>query len=136
MLSPLAQLVGIVVCLGLADVVGLIRFHYPRAVENDPLKSPVQVRSIDGDCLFLADGRELAVETFGDESLPQLLERVHFRVDVESSDGRQGELFIQERGWICGTPWVGVINIPLIPVSVPINHRRPIGYVAINRGHR
>ncbi|MFM7562329.1 MAG: hypothetical protein ACKO81_04755 [Planctomycetota bacterium] len=50
---------------------------------------------------------------------------VDVEVDAATLDSR---LYAKRRGWICGTPWqTGILQIPLIPDDVPINHRQLIG---------
>jgi hypothetical protein len=111
---------------------GMIGFHYPRAVENDPLLAPIRVLSVQGNSLCLEDGRVLRVDQVLQEgSLKELLKTPDNRVDVES-DGSQGlMLFIKTRGWICGTPWARFVNFRLIPDDVPINRREPLGYATV-----
>jgi hypothetical protein len=127
MQSPLRTFAIVLACVCLPTGLGIVRFDYPRAVENDPLKSPVQVEHVDGNRLTLADGRVFQVEVF-DESLADLVKASEDRVDLEViGDGRHADIFAKHRGWICGTPWVGIVNLPLIPVNVPINRRQLIG---------
>ena len=56
---------------------GLIGFHYPRAVENDPLLAPIRVVSVQGNSLCLEDGRVLQVgQLLPEGSLKELVRGV------------------------------------------------------------
>jgi hypothetical protein len=120
-------LVGLFVCCFL----GVIQLHYPRAYENDPLRTPVQVESVSGFKLTLQDGRVLNVDT-AEESLDRIIQESGYRVDIEPLP-RSSHLVVyaKRRGWICGTPWLGVIEIPVIPDDVPINRRVQIGTATV-----
>jgi hypothetical protein len=127
MRSPLKTFATVLACVCIPTALGIVRIHYPRAVENDPLRAPVKVVQVDDDRLTLSDGRVFRVDVFG-ESLAGLVAASNDRVDLEvNGDGRHAEVFAKHRGWICGTPWVGIINVPLIPVNVSINRRQCIG---------
>ncbi len=119
---------AVLLFLVIASPLGIVQFHYPRGVENDPLLAPVKVRSVVGDTLVLEDGRTFEVSSFGFKSLKEMVEGSDFRVDLEySSEMQDAWVFAKSRGWICGTPWQGLITIPLIADLVPINRREPIG---------
>jgi hypothetical protein len=114
---------------------GLIGLHYPRAVENDPLLSPIRVLSAENNgLLHLEDGRVLRVDqVLQDDCVEEIVKASDNRVDVES-DGSQGlVVFVKTRGWICGTPWARFVNFRLIPDDVPINRREPLGYATVQR---
>jgi hypothetical protein len=122
---------AVLLLLSIACSLRIIQFHYPRAVDNDPLLSPVVVESVSGNTIVLQDGRTLHVEAY-DEPLDQIIQESEFRVDVESAgDDSNLVIFAKRRGWICGTPWTGLIEIPLIADDVPINSREPIGTAKI-----
>ena len=113
-------------CAMVASSVGIIQFHYPIAVDNDPLLTPIRVLAVVNDTLLLEDGRRLLVDTY-DRPLDEMIAATEYRIDIES-DGTDAGLLIfgTRRGWICGTPWVGLIEIPLIADPVPINYRDTI----------
>jgi hypothetical protein len=108
---------------------GILQLHYPRVIDNDPLLSPVKVLSVSGNTLLLEDGRTLLV-TANREPLGEVVQKSAFRVDVES-EGDGVLLYAKHRGWLCGTPWVGLIEIPLIADDVPINRREFIGLARV-----
>jgi|GEM_PF-2533330 len=116
------------VVLLVASYLQIIQFHYPRDVENNPLLSPVKVKAVDGKRLHLEDGRIYQIDTL-DEPLDKLIEESGFMVDVEVDAATlDSRLYAKRRRWICGTPWkTGILQIPLIPDDVPINHRQLIG---------
>ena len=113
-----------IVFFGFATSNRVVQFHYPRAIQNDPLLAPVAVRSVVGNTLHLADGRAIEIDTT--EPLDQLISRSDCRVDLEF-EGTEVLVYINHRGWLCGTPWAALIEIPLIRDDVPINRRAPIG---------
>ena len=116
-------LVGLFVCCSL----GIIQLHYPRAFENDPLLTPVQVDSVSGFTLTLRDGRVFTVDT-SEESLDKIIKESGYRVDLEPlPQSTHSIVYVKRRGWICGNSWLGVIHIPVIPDDVPINRRKQIG---------
>ena len=120
-------LLGLLVCCFL----GIIQLHYPRVLENDPLLKPVDVQSVSGFTLTLRDGRVFTVDT-SEESLERTIEESGYRVDIEPlPQSSHSFVYVKRRGWICGTPWLGVINIPVIPDDVPINRRKQIGTAAL-----
>jgi hypothetical protein len=110
----------------LLSALGIVGFHYPRAIDNDPLVSPVGVRVVDAKRLVLDDGREfqfvdgLDESIFGDDSFGN-------RADLELQPDGLYVVYVERRGWICGTPWARMFNFDLIPDDVPINHRVPAG---------
>ena len=109
----------------------LIQLHYPRVVENEPLLAPVKVESVTGDTLVLADGRILRVEVFH-KPIDEYMTEPEFHIDLETiGDPSRTIVYVKQRGWLCGTPWVGIIKIPIIPDEVPINHRTSIGFAKI-----
>ena len=120
-------LIGLFVCCFL----GIIQLRYPRVLENDPLLKPVAVQSVSGVTLTLRDGRVLTVDT-SEESLEKIIEESEYRVDIEPlPQSSHSVVYVKHRGWICGTPWLGVIEIPVIPVDVPINRREQIGTATV-----
>jgi hypothetical protein len=120
-------LIGLFVCCFL----GVIQLRYPRVLENDPLLKPVAVQSVSGVTLTLRDGRVLTVDT-SEDSLEKIIEESGYRVDIEPLPrSSHSVVYVKHRGWICGTPWLGVIEIPVIPVDVPINRREQIGTATV-----
>lgn len=123
------------VVLFLASLFRIVQFHYPRAVENDPLLAPVKVESVQGETIVLEDGRSLRVDYFGSEPLEEVIEGSDFKVDIETErvdERSMTTIYVKHRSWICGTPWVAFINIPLIPDDIPINRRKRIGWAKVD----
>ncbi|MBC8351417.1 MAG: hypothetical protein H8E66_05490 [Planctomycetes bacterium] len=105
---------------------GLVGLHYPHAIENDPLIAPVRVVSVQNDTLELEDGRVIVVDAISDP-LDELIKASDDHVDIEFEDGSTNVVvFAKTRSWICGTSWIRLVNIPLIPDDVPINRRETI----------
>jgi hypothetical protein len=114
-----------------ASELQILQLHYPRVVENDPLLAPQRVRAVSGDVITLDDGCELRVDSSG-KPLYEIIQSSDFLVDLESYDDESRVMvFAKCRGWLCGTPWCGLIQIPLIADNVPINRREPIGFAHI-----
>lgn len=57
-----------------------------------------------------------------------MLKESDYRVDLHYFSGTEVEIYAKHRGWICGTPWTALIEIPLIADNVPINRRELIGF--------
>ncbi|QDU92660.1 hypothetical protein [Lignipirellula cremea] len=109
------------------DGLGVVGLHYARAVDNDPLLAPVRVVRAKKNRLELADGRVLRVESTSE--FDAWIKTSSDQVDLElHEETRYVTVFGKTRGWICGTPWIRLINIPLIPDDVPINRRQIIAY--------
>jgi hypothetical protein len=107
---------------------GIVGLRYPRAVENEPLLSPIRVTAINGNALTLGDGRVLEVADCR-YPLDEAIARSDDQIDVEVSDETSLVFFhVKRRSWICGMPWVRVVNIRLIPEDVPRNRREMVGY--------
>jgi hypothetical protein len=112
---------------------GLIGFHYPRVIENEPLKDPHKVVRFEGTNLFLEDGAMIALGPFGSERLGDQLKKANFEIDIERDADGSCSVLSRQPGWICGTPWTQPIRIPLIADTVYRNRRELIAigsYVA------
>jgi len=118
--ARIAFIAAAAIVLGnLAVAARVVQFHYPRAVANDPLISPLKVRSADGDKLTLEDGRVLRISGW-EGSLQALIAESNRRIDLEAFGGdSEFIMYARCRQFICGTPWTGLIEIPLIPDDVP-----------------
>ncbi|MBI2931903.1 MAG: hypothetical protein HYY16_09645 [Planctomycetes bacterium] len=104
---------------------GLIGFHYPNFIDNEPLENPVRVRAIVGeDLLELDDGRRVRL----DEKVPlaeSLIRASDNLVDIEprgtDPDGvMRGKIYVKFdlAGHFCGTPWAQLIRIPLFADNI------------------
>jgi hypothetical protein len=112
------------------DGMGVLGFTFPRAIENDPLRKPLLVTSVTSNSFTLADGRSFLV-IYDQHNFFKAITNVGVRVDLDEMGEEEFTVYTAERGWICGTPWARMITIPLIPQSVPINHRRYAGMVQL-----
>ncbi len=126
---------GAALAVGIALMVaglwsGLLQITYFRAVDNDPLLAPVDVRLVEGNTFVLADGRKFTVDYWRDgESLEETIRLSDYRVDVEAIEGQDSIIYAKGRRFICGTAWAnGLIRIPLIPDDVYVNRRKMVGY--------
>lgn len=117
------------VCLFVAtEGFGLIGLHYPRAIDNDPLVSPVTVTLVAPNVLQLEDGRrlEVAFQDLG-VALDKAISDSDGKIDMEVGNNGVVSVYLKRRSWVCGTPWARAINIPLIPDDVPLNRRQLVG---------
>ncbi|MGC4015604.1 MAG: hypothetical protein QM755_13950 [Luteolibacter sp.] len=108
---------------------GLIRITYPKIVNNPVLSHPIQVTAVSGDQITLVDGRVLKVESMGPE-LTKAMSESRNEVELQPSPYEPGEyqIYGRKRRFICGTPWAGLINIPIIPCKIDGNERTLIGF--------
>ena len=110
----------------------LFDFHYSRGVDNDPLKSPVRVISIDGNRLLLGDGRSVFVRSeIG--RLSEVVEVSDYQIDIELDDKAIATVFVKSELAGCGDPFYMVrklfppYQIRLIPKDFPLNFRERVG---------
>jgi len=137
-LIPQCVLLGLIVLVA-ADQLQIVQFNYPRFVDNDPLLSPNTVRSISGTKLLLGDGRTLRMDGY-DGNLDQPIQDSDFRVDMEPGfyfddrldrDSPRVLILVKHRRRYCGRPFMGLIQMPLLPVDVPKYSREPIGFATV-----
>ncbi len=109
---------------------GIIQLHYPRIIENEPLLAPLKVQSLSADKLVLEDGRSFEVFWSTSEAVRSLNES-EYLVDLHFYSGTDVEIYAKSRNFICGTPWNGLIVIPLIADKVPRYHRQLVGFAKL-----
>ncbi|WP_146534829.1 hypothetical protein [Rubripirellula reticaptiva] len=105
-----------------ASLVGVVGFHYPNVIENEPLNDPIKVLRVEGNHLHLADSRIIEIQNASDEALTKAIAESDFLVDVEGS-GSLVTVHARQDGWVCGTPWAQPIRIPLFADTVYRNRR-------------
>jgi hypothetical protein len=117
----------VVIALPLLSALRIVGFRYPRVVENDPLIAPVKVLEVTDNKFVLADGRELVVDGL-DERVGRSLRESNFRVDLEPQGDSGFVVHVKERGRIGieELPTRSLVNIPLVPNDIPINHRKTL----------
>lgn len=112
----------------LAWCFGLIGIHYPCLVDNQALENPLKVEVLNGDIMVLDDGRRIQLEgCWCDGGWELALEESGQLIEVEH-DGDDLIIFGNLRRSVCGTPWVNLINLPLIEVELPKNQRQVMGW--------
>ncbi len=136
MLSRLIRPVWLFACaIGVCAVIVhfLFDFHYPHGVDNDPLKSPVRVISVQRSLLLLEDGRNVLVQSEVGR-LSDLIEASGNRIDIELDDNTgTATVFVKSELAGCGDPFIMVRMLfppyqkPLIPDDFPLNYRRRVG---------
>ena len=115
----------------LACVSGLVGFHYPHVIQNEPLHHPVAVVRVESNRLWLEDGRVLRLDGADSSQISNKLSQSEFRVDIEKgADGFLG-IYARQNSWVCGTPWAQPIRIPIIRDTVYENRRELIAIAEI-----
>jgi hypothetical protein len=117
--------------LVLGSSFGIIQLHYPRVIENSPLIAPVKVQSISASKLVLEDGRSFEVFYANYPDIALLIKESENLVDLHFYSGTEVEIYVKQRGFICGNSWQGLIEIPLIADIVPRYHRDLVGLAKI-----
>ncbi len=93
----------------------------------------MNVRSVTDTQFTLEDGRTFDL-VWCSEPLDEVMKKSEHRVDLEILDAqRVTVVYAKERQFVCGMPWSGLIEIPLIPDYVPRNRRIEIGRVVSRR---
>jgi len=112
-----------------AWAVGLIGFHYPYIIDDEPLHSPIKVVRIDGRHVLLQDDRTIEFENWmeGRATISEALSQSDFQIDLEPDSNGAYIVWGRQAGWICGTPWTQPIRIPLFKDTVYRNRRQCIG---------
>jgi hypothetical protein len=113
---------------------GVVGLHYPRAFDNDPLRSPIRVLSVKNNIVELEDGRVLRINrSLVVEPLVELLKASDNLIDLEVTAPNELIIFVKKRGKICGTSWTRLVNISIFPDDIPVNSRESVAYAsAIN----
>lgn len=112
--------------LVIAAALGMVGFHYPHVVQDQPLNDPVAVLDVESNRLFLADGRVIEADVDSEQDITNQLAQSDFMIDVEQGqDGFVG-IYARQDGWICGTPWAQPILIPAFRDTVYRNRRELI----------
>ena len=112
--------------LVIAAALGMVGFHYPHVVQDQPLNDPVAVLHVESNRLFLADGRVIEADVDSEQEITNRLAQSDFLIDVEQGqDGFVG-IYARQDGWICGTPWAQPILIPVFRDTVYRNRRELI----------
>jgi hypothetical protein len=105
---------------------GLVGFHYPKVVVDEPLQNPQKVTRIDGTNIFLQDGRVIAIGSADSLEISNRLSQSSFQIDLERTKGETAVIWARQNGWICGTSWAQPIRIPVIRDTVYKNRRQLI----------
>ena len=112
--------------LVIAAALGMVGFHYPHVVQDQPLNDPVAVLHVESNRLILADGRVIEADLDSEQDITNQLAQSDFMIDVErGQDGFVG-IYARQDGWICGTPWAQPILIPVFRDTVYRNRRELI----------
>jgi hypothetical protein len=135
MRAALTCLAIVVLLAAGGSALGLVGFHYPRVVQNEPLRNPQTVVRLDGIDLGLQSGAIIRVEAMESLEISNKLSQSAFEIDVESGKDETVAIYARLNGWVCGTPWAQPIRIPLIRDTVYRNRRQLIGFGSYVRPH-
>ena len=114
------------ILLVIASALGMVGFHYPHVIRDQPLNDPVKVLRVESNRLFLADNRIIEVDLYPKQEITNQFAQSDFMIDVEHGrDGIVG-IYARQNGWICGTPWAQPIRIPIFRDTVYRNRRELI----------
>jgi hypothetical protein len=105
---------------------GLVGFHYPRWIDNEPLNNPVKVVSMTQKELHLEDGRIVAITWRPDvlkDAIHESGDLIELATDNKSAEGM---IYVKRRFTRCGTPWVRLINFRWFPDEIPSYYRYPL----------
>ena len=105
---------------------GIVGFHYPMVIQDEPLRNPQKVVRMEGTNIFLQNGAVIEIESSDAAEISNKLHQSAFNIDIEGTKGEPLAIFARQDGWICGTPWVQPIRIPLIRDNVYKNRRKLI----------
>jgi hypothetical protein len=83
----------------------------------------------------MADGRCFDVYD-GQFWKQQLNERCGYELDVEQLDSGNYTFYGKQKRLICGTPWVRLIQIPLIPCKINLFVRSEVGIATEIKGQQ
>jgi hypothetical protein len=106
--------------------IGLVGFHYPQVIQNEPLRNPQVVVRLDGTNIVLKSGAVIRVEDMSTQEISNKLSQSAFEIDVERGKYGTVGIIARQNGWVCGTPWAQPIRIPLIRDIVYKNRRELI----------
>ncbi len=124
----IGSFLGFVFMLVLASIPGgIITFHYPEVIQDEPLVNPVHIAKIEKDRLFLKNGSVLRLrDEPPEDGWAAVFQQSALQIDVEYLNETSAIIYARQDGWICGTPWAALIRIPLIPDLVYKNRRELI----------
>ncbi|MEM6474320.1 MAG: hypothetical protein AAF802_32600 [Planctomycetota bacterium] len=120
-------IVGAVGVSVLAYLFGIVGFHYPHIIVDEPFKNPTEVIGVVDEHLYLSDLRVIKLHANSHEPLAEVLSQSDYLVDVIGLEPYV-RLYARKNGEICGTSWTQSIRIPLFPETVYRNRREMIGY--------
>ncbi len=118
--------IGIVLVglLAVGSRFGLVGFHYPYVILNEPLRSPQKVLRVEGGNIILENGQVIALDERYASDINSKLIQSGFEIDIHGSKGEPVAIFARQNGWVCGTPWAQMIRIPLIRDTTYKNRRQ------------
>lgn len=123
-----ATIIALIVAtvVAIAWTMGLVGFHYPQVIQDEPLRHPLNVVRVENNRLWLEDGRGLVLDDLDAGQISNKLSQSDFKVDIEPGANGILGIYARQNGWICGTPWAQPICIPIIPDTVYKNRRELI----------
>jgi hypothetical protein len=119
-------LIAFVLLIACASVTGIVGFHYPHVIQDEPLHHPQKVTRVDGKNIILESGIVIALDGTQASDISNKLWQSAFKIDIEGSKTGPVAIWARQDGWICGTPWAQAIRIPLIGDTTYKNRRELI----------
>jgi len=117
-------LAGVLVLLALGTAFGMVGFHYPKVIQNEPLQNPQKVTRIEGSNLILQSGAMVRIEDMDSFGMSNRLAQSQFEIELDGgSNGGPVTVWARQNGWICGTPWAQPIRIPVFLDTVYRNRK-------------
>jgi hypothetical protein len=111
--------------IAVASSCGIVGFRYPDVIDDQPLKDPIRVLSVEGSRLHLADSRTFQCQNMSEKALKDAITQSDFTIDIEVFEST-AVVYARPDGWVCGTPWAQPIQIPIFADKVYRNRRVPI----------
>jgi len=115
--------VTVLVVVVFGSMIGLVGFHYPSVIQDEPLRNPQKVLRVEGTNIFMEGGAVIALDQVYASGLCNKLKQSGVQIEVEGARGEPVAIFARQDGWVCGTPWAQPIRIPLIPDRIYKNRR-------------
>lgn len=133
MKTSLVTLVAIFGLVGFGIVTGFVGIHYPRVIENQPLRNPIAVAKVEGSRITLFDGRILELEDAAPTGSWEEFFSTGSKIEIEENGPDEVTIWGNKPGWICGTPWARPLRIPLIEDRVYRNRREILCFASYKK---
>ncbi len=113
-----------------ANATNGVSFNRIIYVDNNPLTNPIKVEKLNGNRLFLGDGRVLVVDDMKPIELKRRMTEADYLVDVEEVYGDEVYLEVKQPYTYCGTHAPRIV-IPIRPVKVARNRKAGLCFARV-----